>query len=112
MNKETQDQIASVMLLHGTPDQQREALRYCCVNPRVVNGEVSEAPMPITVFQIKQQVCTVNKCWLEVIATSQFERTARMDYEGLVKEYPEKYFELVKVTTIEECLDFTPNKGA
>lgn len=28
MNKQTQDQIASVMLQHGTPDQQTEALGY------------------------------------------------------------------------------------
>ena len=29
MNKETQDQMAAVMLLHGTPEQQREAVSHC-----------------------------------------------------------------------------------
>jgi hypothetical protein len=29
MNKETNDQIAAIMLLHGTPDQQKEAILYC-----------------------------------------------------------------------------------
>lgn len=28
-NKSTQDQIAHIMLLFGTPAQQEEALRYC-----------------------------------------------------------------------------------
>lgn len=29
MNKQTQDQIAAVMLLHGTTEQQRAAIEYC-----------------------------------------------------------------------------------
>ena len=29
MNKETKDQIAAVMLLHGTPEQQEEAIIHC-----------------------------------------------------------------------------------
>ena len=29
MNDQTKDQIASVMLQHGTPEQQKEALLYC-----------------------------------------------------------------------------------
>ena len=29
LNKETQDQIAAIMLLYGTEDQKREALKYC-----------------------------------------------------------------------------------
>ena len=33
MNQGTQDQIAAVMLLHGTPDQQRGALEYAGVKP-------------------------------------------------------------------------------
>jgi hypothetical protein len=32
INKETQDQIAAVMLQHGTPEQQKEALLHCTSN--------------------------------------------------------------------------------
>jgi hypothetical protein len=31
--KATKDQIAKVMLLHGTPAQVREALEYCGIKP-------------------------------------------------------------------------------
>ena len=33
MNKETKDQIAAVMLLHGTEDQRKEAIQYCSTDP-------------------------------------------------------------------------------
>lgn len=59
-------------------------------------------------FEIRQQVRTVQKTWLEVIATSESERVARCDYERFVAENPNGYFELVKVEIVEDCLAFTP----
>ena len=32
MTDKTQDQIASIMLQHGTPKQQKEALEYCKID--------------------------------------------------------------------------------
>jgi hypothetical protein len=45
MNKETTDQIAAVMLQHGTPDQQEEAMLYCS-RPMRRNLDDQEAPYP------------------------------------------------------------------
>lgn len=41
MDKKTKDQVAAVMLLYGTPEQQREALEYCGI------GRVSKTPHDI-----------------------------------------------------------------
>ena len=43
MNKQTQDQIASVMLQFGTPKQQKEALLYCGI-------EKNETEFASTIF--------------------------------------------------------------
>jgi hypothetical protein len=59
-------------------------------------------------FEIRQQVRTVSKAWLETIATGTFERPIRMDYDRLVAENPEEYFEFVRVEVVEDCLAFTP----
>lgn len=59
-------------------------------------------------FEIRQQVRTVQKAWLEVVATSESERVARCDYERLVQAHPDEYFELVKIEVMEDCLAFTP----
>lgn len=59
-------------------------------------------------FEIRQQVRTVQKSWLEVISTTEIERVARCDYERFVAENPDGYFELVKVELNEDCLAFTP----
>jgi len=40
-NKETQDQIAKVMLLHGTPKQQQEVLDYCSF-PVVIKDDIDD----------------------------------------------------------------------
>lgn len=62
-------------------------------------------------YEIRQQVKTVNKIWLETIFSTQCERVARASYEDLVKDNPLEYFELLKIENTEECLAFTPLKG-
>ena len=59
-------------------------------------------------YEIRQQVKTVNKRWLEVVFCSDIERVAGTSYDTLKKEHPDEYFELVRVNHIEECLAFTP----
>ncbi|MBW2644573.1 MAG: hypothetical protein JRE23_00085 [Deltaproteobacteria bacterium] len=59
-------------------------------------------------FEVRQQIKSVDKSWLQVIFESSIERPARMSYLKLVDDYPEEYFELVKVEHKEECLEFTP----
>ena len=59
-------------------------------------------------FEIRQQVRTVQKRWLEVIASSDFERLMRVEYDRLKNEHPTEYFELVRVELAEDCLAFTP----
>lgn len=39
MNKETKNQIASVMLQSGTPEQQEEALAYCGLSKRALTNQ-------------------------------------------------------------------------
>ena len=52
MNKETTDQIASVMLQHGTPEQQDEALRYCNrLVRRNLDGPAAPYPGMATAFE-------------------------------------------------------------
>jgi len=61
-------------------------------------------------YEIRQQVGTVNKKWLEVVDRPRSDRLARLDYERMVAANPQDYFELVKVTHTEQCLAFTPIK--
>jgi len=58
-------------------------------------------------FEIRQQVKTVEKSWLETIHSSQSHRVLKMTYDNLVKNNPNEYFELVKVVHDEICLEFT-----
>lgn len=64
--------------------------------------------MMATRYIVKQQVEMIGKKWLEQVYESEFERPARMTYESCKLDAPHGYFELVKVVTTEECLDFTP----
>lgn len=64
----------------------------------------------MTKFEVRQQVRTVGRRWLETVYTSESDRVARLAYDRFVQEYPGEYFELVKVTRDEECLAFTPKK--
>lgn len=59
-------------------------------------------------FEIRQQVETVGKKWLETIHTSQSLRPLQMTYERLVENNPDDYFELVQIIKDEKCLAFTP----
>lgn len=58
-------------------------------------------------YEIRQQVRTVHKAWMEVIASGEWERTIRNDYDRFVKEFPNDYFELVLLNYSESCLEFT-----
>lgn len=58
-------------------------------------------------YEVRQKVSTIKKAWLEVVFSCSYERPARMTYETCKAEYPEGYFELVKIETSEDCLDFT-----
>ena len=59
-------------------------------------------------FEIRQQVKTVAKRWLETIHTSASLRVLEMTYWDLVKNNPDDYFELVQIFKDEKCLEFTP----
>lgn len=61
-----------------------------------------------THYEIRQQVSTVSKNWLEVIDQSEYLRGLQLNYDNLVASRPNEYFEPVKVTRDEECLAFTP----
>ena len=61
----------------------------------------------ITLFEVRQQLRTVNRRWLETVYSNTSERVARGTYDSFVKENPQDYFELVKVERNEECLAFT-----
>lgn len=58
-------------------------------------------------FEIRQQVKTVEKRWLETIHKSTSFNSMKPTYDRLVKENPDDYFEFIKVTHNEECLHFT-----
>jgi hypothetical protein len=63
-------------------------------------------------YEVRQQVCNVNGCRVEVVADHEFERPARMAFDRWKAEQPTAYFELVEVLHTENCLDFTPMKDA
>jgi hypothetical protein len=58
-------------------------------------------------YEIRQQVSTVRKSWLEVISSQTFERPARDEFDRLQAEHPGTYFELVEVLVTENCLAHT-----
>jgi hypothetical protein len=72
----------------------------------VNKGEIMEH------FEIRQEVKTVEKSWLETIHTSGSLRILEMTYGDLVKNNPDDYFELVRVFKEEKCLAFTPKLDA
>ena len=61
-------------------------------------------------FVVKQLVKTVNGNRLETVYESSIERIAIMSYKGAIEEYPDEYFELIKIEHVESCLQFTPKK--
>lgn len=62
-NKATQDQIASVMLQHGTPKQQAEALRYCGIEP--VKCEPKDYRSESEDYTLGWNNCLANMCMAE-----------------------------------------------
>ena len=60
---------------------------------------------------LRQQVRTVEKAWLVDLFETENERIARQDYDRLVRDNPDAYFELVAVLHSEVCRLFTPFKG-
>lgn len=83
----------------------------------VVAGEVPiEAADVLKNMQVRwvvrQKVQTVSRSWMEDISSSPYERVARMEYEGYVKEHPDAYFELLAVVSAEICRDFTKTVDA
>ncbi len=61
-----------------------------------------------TKYEVRQLVSCVRRRWLEVIYEGGIERLVRMEYDRCKVAHPDAYFELVRVTHDEECLDFTP----
>lgn len=61
-------------------------------------------------YEVRQWVQSVKRRWPEVVAFDEHERLARMTYERLARENPTAYFELVRVTSTEQCLSFTTMK--
>ena len=57
---------------------------------------------------VRQKVSTAHKGWLVDVSDSEYERVARMDYDRLVRENTDAYFELVAVANAEVCCAFTP----
>ena len=60
---------------------------------------------------LRQKVRTVDKAWLVDIFETEHERIARQDYDRLVRDNPDAYFELVAVVHSEVCRLFTPLNG-
>ena len=66
----------------------------------------------IDAYEIRQQVHTIHKSWLEVIASGSIERVVRDEYNRYVRDYPDEYFEFCKIERHEHCLAFTPKEQA
>jgi hypothetical protein len=58
-------------------------------------------------YQIRQQVKTINKNWLEIVWKTKSERVALLEFERIVNQNPDDYFELVFVDITEDCIKFT-----
>jgi hypothetical protein len=56
-NKETQDQIAAIMLLRGTKEQQLEALEYC----NLVGNVISQIIPSLELKKLLKELVNVNK---------------------------------------------------
>jgi hypothetical protein len=58
-------------------------------------------------YEIRQQVKTIQRSWLEVVWRTESKRVALNEYERIVNENPGDYFELVFVDITEDCIKFT-----
>ena len=61
-------------------------------------------------FEIRQQVATVSRQWLEVVHSGLSHRVMEATYRDLVSANPSEYFEFVRVLKTEECLEYTPKQ--
>ena len=59
-------------------------------------------------YEIRQQVETIYKKWLVAIYETPIERIAKYEFDKIIKDHPKKYFELVSINLIEDCMKFTP----
>lgn len=59
-------------------------------------------------YIVRQQVCSINSCWLVDVYKSTESRLAWQAYTTFRADHPGKYFELVKSTGSEICLEHTP----
>ncbi len=61
-------------------------------------------------FKIEQHVKSVRKGWREIVFSTSIKRLAMVEFNTLKSEYPDEYFELIKVERQETCIAFTPFK--
>jgi len=59
-------------------------------------------------FKIVQQINSVRRGFRETVFNGQIERIARLEFNRLKEDWPEEYFELLKIEHRETCLEFTP----
>jgi hypothetical protein len=58
-------------------------------------------------YKIMQTVSCVLKRWPVEIYTGKIERLAFHEFDRLIKEFPNEYFELIQIEHNETCLRFT-----
>jgi hypothetical protein len=102
--------VLEVLTGGGAADAELAARIVAAVNAS--DPLLSRATEAARRWVIRQQVRTARKAWMVDLGECHSERVARDDYERLVRELPESYFELVEVVHVETCLAFTPFKGA
>ena len=61
----------------------------------------------MTYYVIRTMVKRLGRNTIEDEKRCEFERSAKMAYDELCREYPNDYFELVKIEHNEECLAYT-----
>lgn len=62
-------------------------------------------------YQILQLVKSARRNWMEQVYKTTIERYATREFEILEQEYPNEYFELIKIEHNETCLVFTTKVG-
>lgn len=60
-------------------------------------------------YEIRQQVCSVQRAWLEVIDQPTSERAALNSFRNYCEKNPGTYFEVVRIEMSEACLGHTKN---
>lgn len=71
----------------------------------------------MVLFEVRQLVKSINKQWLECVYKSppsndeSMYRLSEGIYLNAIKQNPNEYFELVKITTEEDCIFHVKNKS-